>query len=131
LWARRDDVPLWVSAALGAVDIALVVAAAGLMRQPAADLRWDTRCWHLRRPSPGSGAATPGNLTIALDLGIWMLLRFNPDPAFRPRRTTWLPVQRHGVEADWHALRCAVYCARPALGIDAGPNSGVGPESQE
>ena len=28
------------------------------------------------------------------------------------RATRWLPVQRRGLEAHWHALRCAVYCAR-------------------
>ena len=25
----------------------------------------------------------------------------------------WLPVQRRGLEADWHALRCAVYSPPP------------------
>jgi hypothetical protein len=40
-----------------------------------------------------------------------MLLRFTPDA---PARMTWLPVQRRGLEAQWHALRCAVYSPRPA-----------------
>jgi hypothetical protein len=128
---RHDDVPGWGSVVLAAVDLALIGAAAGLLRQRVTELRWDTRRWHLRPAAHAVDEPTPGNLTIALDLGVWMLLKFDPDPALPTRRTTWLPVQRQGLEADWHALRCAVYCARPALGTDADPNLGVSPESQE
>jgi hypothetical protein len=52
----------------------------------------------------------PGNVAVVIDLGPWMLLRFTADA---PPRTTWLPVQRRGLEAQWHALRCAVYSPRP------------------
>jgi hypothetical protein len=39
-----------------------------------------------------------------------MLLRFVDES---PRtRTTWIPVQRAGIEGDWHALRCAVHAPR-------------------
>jgi hypothetical protein len=49
-------------------------------------------------------------VTVAIDLGSWMLLRF---VAELPRmRTTWIPVQRDRVEGDWHALRCAVHARR-------------------
>jgi hypothetical protein len=42
-----------------------------------------------------------------------MLLNFTPDAA---ARTSWLPVQRLGLETQWHALRCAVYSPRPMAG---------------
>jgi hypothetical protein len=96
------------------------------------ELRWDTRRWFLDATGGIPEETHPGNLTIALDLGAWMLLRFDPDaPLPAGRRTTWLPVQRLGLEAHWHALRCAVYCARPAAGADAFANSLGGPESKE
>jgi hypothetical protein len=124
LIGRAGDTPLAALLAIAAVDVLLVVAASSALRVAPVELHWDTRRWHL--------ANDPGNLTIALDLGPWMLLRFDHDarPPGAPR-TAWLPVQRMGLEAQWHGLRCAVYCARPALGTDAGPNSAAGPESQE
>jgi hypothetical protein len=131
LAGHAGQAPLVASVMLAALDFVLLGAAAGALRQVPVDLRWDTQRWLL---GPGSDATGPhpGNLTIALDLGAWMLLRFDHDaPPRGRRRTTWLPVQRLGLEAHWHALRCAVYCARPAPGTDAGPNSGAGPESQE
>ena len=128
-YAGQAPLAAWVM--LAALDLVLLAAAAGALRQPPVDLRWDTQRWLV---GPGSDATgpSPGNLTIALDLGVWMLLRFDHDASPRGRRrTTWLPVQRRGLEAHWHALRCAVYCARPAPGADAGPNPGAGPQSQE
>jgi hypothetical protein len=124
LVGRAADMPLAVSFAVGAIDLMLMAGASRALRMPPVDLRWDTQRWHI--------GIAPGNLTIALDLGGWMLLRFDPDsPLPGGSRTTWLPVQRPGLEPHWHALRCAVYCARPALGTDSGPNSAPGPESQE
>ncbi|MFL6661150.1 MAG: hypothetical protein ACJ8G7_03170 [Rhizobacter sp.] len=131
LWSRRDDLPAWGIASLAVIGVALVLAAAPLLRPQATELRWDTRCWHVMRSSHPGGDAASGNLAIALDLGLWMLLRFDPHPGSRPRRTRWLPVQRRGLEAEWHALRCAVYCARPAPGADADPQAVARPESQE
>jgi len=131
LATRFEDVSLATFAVLAAVDLGLLGAAAGTLRLPAVDLRWDTQHWSLARVSSFDEPA-PGNLAIALDLGAWMLLRFDRHPsAARGRRTTWLPVQRRGLEPHWHALRCAVYCARPAPGTDSGPNSHAGRESQE
>ena len=88
---------LVVSAAL--LILALAVS---LWRVPAQSLRWDGQAWQLD--------AVPGELKVAIDLGPWMLLNFTPDAA---ARASWLPVQRLGLEAQWHALRCAVYSPRP------------------
>jgi hypothetical protein len=54
---------------------------------------------------------------VAIDLGGWLLLRFYAEPvrraagdAMRRGRTpAWIAVQRRGLEADWHAIRCTVY----------------------
>jgi len=46
---------------------------------------------------------------VAVDLGAFLLLRL-----VEQRRTiVWLPVQRRGVESQWHALRCAAYSPLP------------------
>ena len=81
---------------------------ASLARLAPCSLRWDGQRWHLSR-SAGE-PEQPGDLTVALDLGAWMLLRFTADAD--GARTRWLPVQRRGLEAGWHALRCAVYAPR-------------------
>lgn len=52
-----------------------------------------------------TGARRIGTLEVSMDLGAFMLLRL----VERQRTIAWLPVQRRGVEAQWHAVRCAVY----------------------
>ncbi len=85
-----------------AVALTMLALAVSLWRVPAQSLRWDGQAWQLD--------AIPGGLSVAIDLGPWMLLRFMPKAGGRAR---WLPVQRCGLEAQWHALRCAVYAPRP------------------
>ncbi|HEX6705382.1 MAG TPA: hypothetical protein VF169_11530 [Albitalea sp.] len=127
-WALADDGtrPRPIVLAGGALATTLICAGTGLMRMRAVRLRWDSQRWLLGAPQ-----GSPGNLGIALDLGSWMLLKFEHDLMPPGRRVSWLPVQRRGLEAHWHALRCAVYCARSAPGHDAGPNSARPAESQE
>jgi hypothetical protein len=100
---------------------AAVWLCAWLVKSRPIHLRWDGQCWHL--DSAAGHEPWPGSLSVAMDLGFWMLLRFRSEAPFR--RVTWLPVQRRGLEAHWHALRCAVYSARPA----SGPNAATGPHS--
>jgi hypothetical protein len=83
--------------------LGMFALAVSLWRVPAQTLYWDGRAWQLD--------AVPGELRVAIDLGPWMLLIFTPDAA---ARASWLPVQRLGLETQWHALRCAVYSPRPA-----------------
>jgi hypothetical protein len=45
----------------------------------------------------------------ALDLGSSLLLTLPRAAAPRRPSRRGLPVQRRGLEAGWHALRCAVY----------------------
>ena len=114
-WLVTREPPIhpgvWIAAILSAA--ALTGSAATLARTPPVDLRWDGLVWHL---GPSAGGPVPGDVIVAVDLGAWMLLRFVPAmPGARPR-VTWLPVQRRGIEAQWHALRCSVYSPRPAPG---------------
>ena len=112
---RPVDTLLIFAAALSALSI--VVLGASLIHQASAThLRWDGLAWHL---GPIGDAATAGELQVVLDLGPWMLLRFGATLPDARARTLWLPVQRRGLEAEWHALRCAVYSPRPALHDDA------------
>jgi hypothetical protein len=109
----------------------LLAAGASPLRCAGTSLRWDTRQWHLGPASTTGDEPHSGRLAVAIDLGAWMLLRFQPDGAAGKRRSIWLPVQRRGLETQWHALRCAVYSARPAEGHEAGSRPAVSPESQE
>ena len=108
-WVTQTPAPISTNLMTFAVvaSVACAALAASLWRTPHASLRWDGRLWHLD--------ATTGALRVTIDLGPWMLLRFTPEDGGSAR---WLPVQRAGLEAQWHALRCAVYspAQRPAPG---------------
>ena len=131
-WWTSDhgSVSLLIAIPLALFSLVGLAGGAGLLRCPATRLRWDRRCWHLASAAGAGDVGSPGRLAVAMDLGGWMLLKFEHDLPSR-RLTTWLPVQRRGLEAQWHALRCAVYCARSAPGHDDGSNSAISPESQE
>ena len=118
---RNDGV-----AGLLACGLALTVAGAGALlagRREPLSLRWDTRQWHLGPASTAGQEPGCGDLQVAIDLGPWMLLRWHPDAASRGAAVTWLPVQRRGLESQWHTLRCAVYSPRSAVGVDAAPDA--------
>ena len=67
---------------------------------------------------PDTGARRTGTVEVAMDLGAFLLLRL----VERRRTSVWLPVQRRGVEVQWHALRCAVYSPPPlAAGAPTAP----------
>jgi hypothetical protein len=93
----------------------------GLTRLAPLGLRWDGQCWHLAASGPAAQEAVPGDLTVAIDLGVWMLLRFEPAASARRAAPSWIPVQRRGIESQWHALRCAVHSPRAAAQADAAP----------
>lgn len=116
-WVSTRELPvdtlLFVAAA--AATSAMFAVAASLIRQPAKNLRWDGRAWHL-----GFATAEPsvGDISVAIDLGSWMLLRFTEMRTGVRSRVIWLPLQRRGLEPQWHALRCAVYSPRQRIGDD-------------
>ena len=82
---------------------------------PAFDLHWDGYAWHLGRPSAPAADPIEGDVQVAIDLGSWMLLRFHSSRMAEERSRYWLPLQRRGLEAAWHGLRCAVYSPRPVI----------------
>ncbi len=110
LWLASAEVGAAVKGVLAAATLALGAAALSTTAPFDLRLRWTGSSWAL---SPGGTPApqpVAGVLTVAIDLGRWMLLRFVDES---PRtRTTWIPVQRAGIEGDWHALRCAVHAPR-------------------
>jgi hypothetical protein len=113
-WRRGDAASGGAAAAVAALALHALRAA---RRRPALGLRWDGQSWWLSETAAAAAGEEPreGELELALDLGSWLLLRFRPhDPARRKARWRWLPLQRAGLEADWHALRCALYSPRPA-----------------
>jgi hypothetical protein len=80
-----------------------------LLHNPALGLRWDGQAWHVGQWPAASDSWTPGSMQVMLDLGFWMLLRFTPSAWAPDAAPQWLPVQRLGLEAQWHGLRCSLY----------------------
>jgi hypothetical protein len=126
-----DTVPAIARGLAGLAGVIVLVPAASLLRCPPMSLRWDTQRWHLGPVSTVGEEPWQGRLAVALDMGAWLLLRFERDTANMRQRNTWLPVQLRGLESRWHALRCAVYSARPEQGRDSGSRTAISPESQE
>ena len=113
----RDDVlPGWSGMLLMASVLVGMLGAVDLLRRGPIVLRWDTQRWQVTDPGRGAGPIDVSELRVVLDLGGWMLLKFRCDAPRRTLRRGWIPVQRRGLEAHWHALRCAVYAHGAASG---------------
>ncbi len=115
----------WVATREEPVGIALAIASASavgilfwlalsLAHVPAVALRWDGLVWHVGSPTVGPDDLVPCDVVVVIDLDSWMLLRFTPAAPHAQPPVTWLPVQRLGIETQWHALRCSVYSPHPA-----------------
>ena len=95
---------------------ALAALAAGLalssLRPRRGHLRWSGARWQLASSTDPASQPTHGAVTVALDLGAWMLLRFEAEPS-GSGRVVWLPMGRGAQVRLWHGLRCAVYGRRP------------------
>ena len=96
--------------AAGLAGLTLVLSCLALLaaRLPGGRLAWNGRCWALTDAACGNGEAVVGSVTVALDFGSWLLLRFIAHPQ-HGGTTRWLPLQRSRHEDDWHALRCALH----------------------
>jgi hypothetical protein len=117
-WASLRPNPLPVSwvAATAAIGLAALAVALSARARPVR-LRWDGQAWHLAAHDEPADAMRPGRLGISLDLGFWMLLRFAPAQGGFAS-AVWLPVQRRGLESQWHALRCGIFSPLPAASSD-------------
>ena len=114
-WALTHEIatrPAMLAAGVG-VCVALLLVGASLARVEAMSLRWDGLAWHAGAAGSAEADGVEGHVAVVLDLGAWMLLRFTPAAPKSRRGVTWLPAQRRGLEAQWHALRCAVHSPRP------------------
>ncbi|HEX7438718.1 MAG TPA: hypothetical protein VF319_01360 [Caldimonas sp.] len=116
-WILFGDGTVPIAASAAALGCALVAAALAFsaVRSPGARLRWNGARWQLGQAAGRPGDGVEGDVAVAVDLGAWMLLRFVAD-AVDGGGVTWLPVRRRGLEARWHALRCAVYSPRSTPG---------------
>ena len=121
LGASCAAVATWVFTAEAGAALKVAVAVALLIASVAAfplawrsdrTLRWTGQRWQLIDAGRERGRAQDGEVGVALDLGSWMLLRFTGSGVGQGA-VTWLPVQRRGLEAGWHGLRCALYASRP------------------
>jgi hypothetical protein len=121
--AMLDSQPESGRALVMAVAAGLLLATTGLAislaRVEAGLLTCSDGLWAF---APDRGQRRTGTLEVAVDLGAFLLLRL-----VEQRRTiVWLPVQRRGVESQWHALRCAAYSPLPlaarAPTVDALPS---------
>jgi len=92
-------------------------------RRRPVSLRWDGRAWWSDAIKSPDGEPRSCELEVMIDLGNWLMLRLRPlQPPCRP--LCWLPVQRRGLEPQWHALRAAAYSPRPR---GEGAGAGVSP----
>ena len=113
LTLREDELGSAVSVIAVVVTLAVLAGALLAARVAPARLQWNGSGWQLAHSGTGAATLVDGDVTVAIDLGFWMLLRFVATPRGRWRRVVWLPVQRLGLEAQWHALRCAVCSPQP------------------
>lgn len=112
---RNDDLPTWSAGLMGvSLLIALAGTVASLRRHPVG-LRCDSQSWYLCEPSRRAQEVGPAQLQVLIDAGPWLLLKFMPEGRPSWLSACWLPVQRRGMEDQWHALRCAVYSPRSGV----------------
>ncbi len=108
LMHRSSDWAL-IATAAAAMAFASMLLAASLMRVDAGTLVSVDGFWTFTFDRGGIEQVEPGELAVALDVGSFLLLTLTRAGGSDRRARRWLPVQRRGLESDWHALRCAVY----------------------
>jgi hypothetical protein len=123
-WVQPEPLP-WANATAGVGVLLSMACLAGLWRDQPLTLRFDRHGWFLARAGSPECA---GGLSVAVDLGSWMLLRFMPQSsgagANRIGRPVWIALQRRGLESQWHAVRCGLFASRPAAPSPAAPGHG-------
>jgi hypothetical protein len=98
---------LWLPTGL-CLALAAAWLTAYLLRAAPAQLVWDGSTWSLRceGAEPQTGRARP-----MLDLGAWLLVRFDPAEPAAPRGRRWLALTRGDAGAGWPAMRVALHAA--------------------
>ena len=72
-------------------------------------LAFDGAGWFVWSADREADAPMAVEVQLCIDLGAWMLLRLLPSSHEAGARPRWLPAQFSPPEAQWHALRCAIY----------------------
>ena len=122
LATRHDGLPGWSGMLLIASVLVGLVGVADLWRRRPVVLRWDGQRWHVTDVCHGADPVDVHELRVVLDLGGWMLLRFNGNAPRKALRRGWIPVQQCGIEPHWHAVRCAVHAQGAATITPAAPD---------
>jgi hypothetical protein len=109
-WLLREEAasPLPVGLLAGVVA-GLIAFWTCYRAQAVGVLQWDGAQWQWR------GAAGQAHVTI--DLGGWLLLRFEPQDGLRQ----WIAAAQGQADGPWPALRAALYSSRSADPLDAPP----------
>ena len=102
--------------AVGLAGVSALALAASLFHMPSGTLRWSGANWSFSDLTSSSATPVAGDVDVAIDLRAFLLLRFTAPDARGRLKVRWLPVQRRGLEREWHSFRCAVYSPRPAPG---------------
>ncbi len=97
---------MWLALLLVAGAVGLAVS---LWRVVPVTLAFDGSVWWVGSADRAGEAPTAGEVRLRIDLGAWMLLRFIPSSREAGARPRWVPVQFSPPQAQWHALRCAIY----------------------
>jgi len=107
MWdAQPESGRVMILAVAAALSLATVGLALSLARVEAGVLSCSDGAWSF---VSDAGVRRTGTVEVAIDLGAFLLLRL-----VEQRRTrVWLPVQRRGLESQWHRLRCTVYSPPP------------------
>jgi hypothetical protein len=105
LWRHDAMSGRWPVLAALAGGVAAFLVAWPLTRRDAATLRWNQGVWTLARAAH-QASSIAGALMLRLDLGPWMLVRF--DPADRSR-SHWFGVSASDAGVQWPAFRAALY----------------------
>lgn len=122
---RNEEVSLRSAALMVSALLMGLAGLCGSIRRHPVRMRWDSQCWTLAESSRPSDEIAPCQAHVVIDAGAWLLLKFVPEGVLSRRSALWLPVQRPGIEDQWHALRCALCSPRAAavhpIGLD-GPS---------
>ena len=105
---RSNDVA-WIATVASLLAVMSALIATSLARVEPGTLACIDGGWTFTCRRRGVDCVESGALTVAVDLGSFLLLTLTRADGSRRAARRWLPVQRRGLEADWHALRCAVH----------------------
>jgi len=83
-----------------------------LQHQLPQSLRWDGQTWLLGRAADRGSETRQGSLKPSLDLGAWMLMRFEDRPVRRfGLGRSYLALSRADMPQQWPLLRLTLYSA--------------------